>query len=367
MQSTIEYKCPHCGGKLEFDAATQNMSCPYCDSEIDISALKQSQEELGFSGRDDDMQWERTAGQEWSAEEAAAMNVYVCKSCGGEIITDSTTGATHCPYCGNPVVMSEKFSGALRPDMVIPFSVTKEQAKQALKKHYEGKKLLPKIFRDENHLDEIKGVYVPFWLFDADARADISYEMTNTRTWSDSDYNYTERSVYSAFRQGSLSFSSVPVDGSSKMPDDMMESIEPFDVTKAVPFNTAYLSGFMADKYDVDDYQSVSRANERIKRSTEDNFRNTVTGYDTVNVKDSSVALSNSKAKYALYPVWLLTTTFKDKQYLFAVNGQTGKIVGDLPVDNKLARKLRILYTLGIGAASWAVLYILFIMGVLPL
>lgn len=367
MQATLEYKCPHCGGKLEFDAATQNMRCPFCDSEIDIAALRQSEAELGISAQADEMEWNHAEKQQWSEQESANMNVYVCKSCGGEIIADQTTGATHCPYCGNPVVLTSKFSGALRPDYVIPFSVTKEQAKQALRKHYEGKKLLPKIFKDENHLDEIKGVYVPFWLFDANAQADISYEMVNTKMWSDSKYNYTERSVYSAFRQGSISFSSVPVDGSSKMPDDMMESIEPFDVSKAVPFNAAYLSGFLADKYDVDDFQSVARANERIKRSTEDNFRNTVMGYDSVTVKDSHVSLSNPKAKYALYPVWLLTTSFRDKQYLFAVNGQTGKIVGDLPVDNKLARKLKLIYTLGIGAASWIVLYILFMMGALPL
>ena len=362
----LEYKCPNCGGDLEFDAATQNMLCPYCDSEIDIAGLVQHEQELGFSGQADNMKWDSSENTQWAPGERDSMNVYVCKSCGGEIIADETTGATHCPYCGNPVVMTSKFSGELRPDCVIPFSVTKEQAIAALQKHYEGKKLLPKIFKDKNHLEEIKGVYVPFWLFDANSKADISYEMTTTRTWSDSDYRYTERSVYSGFRQGSVDFLNVPVDGASKMPDDLMESIEPFDAAQAVPFSTAYLSGFMADKYDVDDSSSVERANKRIKSSTEACFKDTVQGYDSVSVKDSCVNLTNSKAKYALYPVWLLTTKFQNKQYLFAVNGQTGKIVGDLPIDGGLVKKYKLLYTLLFGAASYAILLILHLRGMLP-
>lgn len=366
MSVLLEFKCPHCGGKLEFDAATQNMKCPYCDSEIDVKAVQSSEQEQAASAQADEMNWNDIAGQQWAPGETDSMNVYVCSSCGGEIIADETTGATHCPYCGNPVVMTSKFSGKLKPDLVLPFSVTKEEAKAALKKHYNGKKLLPKIFSSANHLDEIKGVYVPFWLFGGDAYADISYNMQNKKMWSDSDYNYTETSYYSACRSGSISFENVPVDGATKMPDDLMESIEPFDISQAVPFSTAYLSGFLADKYDVDETQSLPRANKRIKKSTEMSFRDTVRGYDSVSVNDSHVVLSNSKAKYALYPVWLLTTTFENKKYLFAVNGQTGKIVGNLPIDKKLVKKYKLLYTLAFGAASYIVLFILYIMGVLP-
>lgn len=339
------------------------MKCPYCDSELDIEALQQNEELLNQMSGEDNMVWENTAGGQWEYGETDGMMVYTCKSCGGEIIADETTGATHCPYCGNPVVMTSNFSGALKPDYVIPFKITKEQAKDALKRHYEGKKLLPSIFKSENHLDEIKGVYVPFWLFDAMSNANISYDMQKTRVWADSNFTYTETSHFAGFRQGSVQFVNVPVDGSTKMPDDMMESIEPFDFSEAVPFNTAYLSGFMADKYDVDDVNSADRANSRIKSSTEEIFKNTVEGFGSVQVKSSSISLSDSKAKYALYPVWLLTTTFENKQYLFAVNGQTGKIVGDLPIDNKLANRYKLLYTLIGGVAAYAGLMILGLIG----
>lgn len=310
----------------------------------------------------DDMQWESTAGNEWESGETDGLRTYVCKSCGGEIVGDETTGATSCPFCGNPVVMMGQFSGALKPDYVIPFKLDKKAAKEALKKHYQGKRLLPKVFKDANHIDEIKGIYVPFWLFDADANADIRYKATRTSHWSDSDYNYTKTDYYSIWRSGSLGFCGVPVDGSSKIENDLMESIEPFDFSQAVDFQTAYLAGYLADKYDVDAEQSIVRANERIKTSTEQAFQSTVQGYVTVIPEYSGVRLSNTNAKYALYPVWILNTSWNGKQYTFAMNGQTGKLVGDLPLDKSALMKWRIALTGIVGAAAFLISYLLWLL-----
>ena len=192
---------------------------------------------------------------------------------------------------------------------------------------------MPKSFQSDSYIEEIKGVYVPFWLFDADADAHIRYRATRVRHWSDSKYNYTETSYYMIKRDGSLGFERVPVDGSSKMPDDLMESIEPYMSEDAVDFQTAYLSGYLADRYDVTSEQSIDRANQRIKNSTEQAFAETVKGYTTVIPENTSIQLSNGKISYALYPVWLLSTQWQGKTYTFAMNGQTGKFVGDLPVD----------------------------------
>nr|WP_303242358.1 hypothetical protein [uncultured Blautia sp.] len=336
MSDINEYKCPSCGGAIEFDSHSQKMKCPYCDTEFDLETLKKYDEQLSREAeqKDDISDWQTDPGKQWQEGETDGMNVYTCKSCGGEIVSDENTGATSCPYCGNPVILTERFRGALRPDMVIPFKLDKKAAKEAYYKHIKGRPLLPKVFRRENHIDEIKGIYVPFWLFDADVAADARYKATKVRTWSDSDYDYTETSYYSVDRSGNMSFVSVPVDGSSRMPDDLMESIEPYKVADAVEFQTAYLSGYLADKYDVDAQQSTDRARERMKESAQDVLRDTVKGYASVIPENTNVRISGGDAKYALYPVWILNTTWRGKKYIFAMNGQTGRMTGDLPVDN---------------------------------
>ena len=154
----------------------------------------------------------------------------------------------------------------------------------------------------------------------------------------------------------------MPVDGSTKMDDALMESIEPYDFSGAVDFQTAYLAGFLADKYDVDSEQSIERANERIKKSTENAFASTVQGYSTVIPESTSIRLQNGKAKYALYPVWLLNTTWNGQRYTFAMNGQTGKFIGDLPLDKSAYKKWLFGLTGLIGAAVFAVSYLLWLL-----
>ncbi len=328
-----EYKCPCCGGAIAFDSGAQKMKCPYCDTEFEMETLADYDKAL-HEEKTDSLEWKAASTESW--QEADGMRRYVCQSCGGEILGDESTAATACPFCGNPVVMMEQFAGDLKPDCVIPFKLDKKAAMAALKKHYNGKKLLPKAFKDENHLKEIRGLYVPVWLFDAEADADMRFKATQVRMWSDSKYDYTQTNHFALSRSGQMEFVCIPVDGSSKMDDAMMESIEPYDFSQAVDFQTAYLAGYLADRYDVDAEASIPRANERVKRSAEDAIAATVSGYTTVVPDYSSIQLRKGQTRYALYPVWLLNTKWKDKTYTFAMNGQTGKFVGDLPMDKGL-------------------------------
>lgn len=356
-----EYKCPCCGGSIEFDAKTQNMKCPFCATQFDIKTLEEYACETE-NDRESEMNWNTSAGLEWDEKESASLDTYICKSCGGEIICEHTTAATACPYCSNPVILKENVSGTLKPDLVIPFKIDKNTAIETLRSYYGKKKLLPKVFSDKNRIKEVKGVYVPFWLYDANAEANIRYRATRVRTWADSNYYYTETSFWSVIRDGSLAFSKVPVDGSEKMQDELMESIEPFDYSDAVDFNTAYLSGFLADKYDVSSEESIKRANERIKKSTEDAFNSTVLGYATVIPEHTSIRLCDGHAKYALFPVWLLNTEYEGKTYTFAMNGQTGKTVGDLPLDRGAYIKWFAALTAVTAAASFLISYLVWLL-----
>ena len=331
MSTIMEYKCPKCGGSIEFNTEAQKLKCPYCDTEFDHEVLKIYDAEL-HSSNQDDIEWTNEE-KNWGEGEQDGLFTFVCNSCGGEIIGDENTASTKCPFCDSPVILKGRFEGDYKPDFVIPFKLDKKAAKEKFKQHLVGKKLLPSVFKSENHIDEIKGMYVPFWLFDADVDAHLKYRGKKLRTWSDANYNYTETRHYSIIRKGTVGFENVPVDGSSKLADDLMESIEPFDFSQAVDFQTACLAGYMADKYDVTSDETKQRARKRIRITTENLFRNTISGFNSVASDGGSVNLSDGKIKYVLYPVWVLNTTWNGQKYTFAMNGQTGKFVGNLPMD----------------------------------
>lgn len=360
MSELKEFECPCCGGAIEFNIEIQKPKCPYCDTEFELKTLEDYDDDIR-SGGDEKLDWETAAGAEWEEGETEGMRVYICRSCGGEIIGDDTLAASKCPYCDNNIVIKGQFAGDLKPDYVIPFKLDKKAAKEAYLRHVTGKKLLPKVFKDRNHIDEIKGLYVPFWLFDSDADADARYRATKVHSWSDPNYIYTKTSFFSISRKGDIGFEKIPVDGSTKMADELMESIEPFDFSGAVDFQTAYLAGYIADKYDVGSEESVSRANERVRKTAEAAFAETVKGYTTVRPEAVNVRLTNGSAKYALYPVWILNTTWEDKKYTFAMNGQTGKFVGDLPLDKKAYKKWLFGLTGAIGAAAFILSWLIWL------
>lgn len=360
MSTILEQKCPNCGGAVEWSAGVQKLVCPFCDTEFELPPEPQEAPSAPVVGGEDNINWQ-SQGADWQPGETEGMGVYVCNSCGGEIVADASTGATTCPYCDNPVVMKGQFSGGLKPDLVIPFKYDKKAAKEALIKHISSKKMVPKIFKDRNHIEEIKGVYVPHWLFNGTAVAEASFNAERVRSWSDSNYKYTEKEYFNCFRSGNLDFKNVPVDGSSKMDDTLMESIEPFDASEGKPFNTAYLAGYLADKYDVDINASIPRANERVKNSIVSALEKSVREgmYSLVTPLDSNVNIANGTYTYALYPVWILNTTWDGKKYVFAMNGQTGKFVGDLPVDKKAFWKKVAALTAPLSVVAYLVLWAL--------
>lgn len=331
MAILLEYKCPSCGGALSFDSGVQKLKCPYCNTTLTVEALRELDRSLQAE-KPQHTTWHNEPTTQWTEADNAQLHSYVCQSCGGEIVAEATTAATHCPYCDNPVVVTERLAGLLKPDLVIPFQLDKNAAVAALQNHLKGKHLLPKAFKTQNRLEKIQGVYVPFWLFDAKVDADIRYRGTRVRHWSDANYNYTRTSYYSLFRSGSLRFAQVPVDGSAKIDNALMESIEPYDMRKAVDFQTAYLAGYLADKFDVSVEECEGRANERIRVSTENYFASTTAGYLSVVPENANLRYWDNQVKYALLPVWLLTTRYNGKLFTFAMNGQTGKFVGNLPI-----------------------------------
>ena len=378
MAETTTYQCPNCSGRLSFNSQVGKLKCEFCESEFtpeeveriyaerqamaDANAAKEQKREQAAAAeaaiaageqppvqpaqqtRGQDVQNAAVQGEDpidtylrnahWDNLAEEQLRSFNCSSCGAQILVDQVTAVTHCPYCGNNAVVPGQLSDMLKPDFVIPFKLDRDAAIAALKKYYVGKKFLPNDFTAGNHIEEIQGVYVPFWLYSGTGEADVSFEATNSRTWSVKDNMYTETDHFLVEREGVMSFYRVPVDGSTKMPDAHMDAIEPFDYSEMVPFSVAYLPGYLTDRYDQGVKTCEKRANSRVENTCVDTLRGTVQGYMTVDLKSSNSRLNLNDVAYALLPVWMLHTKYNGQDYLFAMNGQTGRLVGDLPIDH---------------------------------
>ena len=348
MPSQItNYQCPACTGPLRYDGGSGKLVCDYCGSAFTVQEIeKLYQEKLDQAEAAGVAQAAKEEAQAASAAEAAqigaedpewdlaqaGMKAYTCPSCAAELICDATTAATSCPYCGNPTVVPAQFHGMLKPDYILPFKLDKEAAKKALRAFYKGKRLLPRAFTTDNHIEEIKGVYVPFWLFDGQGDADLNFTATRVSTHRSGDYQVTVTDHYAVRRAGTVDFHRIPTDSSSKMPDAHMDAIEPFDFSELKPFSTAYMPGFLAERYDVDVAECEKRARRRAGNTTEQVIANTVRGYSSVTPVGKNVFMRRSAVSYVMLPVWMLSTRWNGKSFLFAMNGQTGKLIGDLPV-----------------------------------
>lgn len=354
-----EYKCPNCGGAVKFDSSIQKMKCPYCGTEFEIAALEDYQKELEGAAKDD-FDWNaKEAGKTWEEGELDDLSQGSCPSCGAELLGGANTVATVCPCCGNAQIVERRLEGLLKPDYVIPFKLEKKAATDALKNFYEGKRLLPDLFKEENRVNSIQGMYVPFWLFDARAHGRIRYRASRIHAWSDRNYDYSKTDFYSVVRDGSLDFARVPVDGSEKMDDSYMDSVEPFDYSQIKDFEKPFLAGYTAEKYDVDAETSKARAGLRIKTTLEREFAGSVMGYASVTPESSALSVESGKVSYALFPVWILNTKYQKENYLFLMNGQSGRLIGRLPADPGKSWKYRLMFTGIFGAVFTAIIQLL--------
>ena len=346
MKNTLDHKCPKCNAVLKFDPHGQNWKCEYCRSEFDLKEILEYEEK------------NNKVLEESSKEETNSMDIYICNNCGAQIVADENTSTTSCVYCKNTAILKNKLQGEFNPDYLIPFRHTKQDAIDSFKKLGKGKILMPRAFNDPKNINEMSGIYIPFWLYDYDADGVIEANCNKIITWTSGNYVYTKTDTYLATRGGKMSFDNVPVDGSKRFENDIMNSIEPFDYKDLKDFNYSYLSGFLSEKYDVTKEEAEDDAIKRVKSSFTNEMKNDIRGYNTVLVKSENINLNNKKNSYVLLPVWMLNIKYKEKIYTFAMNGQTGKLIGNIPIDKKKAVIVWSLVFIAISLVVFLVLYL---------
>ncbi|QWW19769.1 ATP-binding protein [Schaalia sp. 19OD2882] len=387
----IQYKCPACAAPIEFDAGSGKMKCGYCLSVFEVAEverfnLDQARAEQARSARtpatvgvstgspqtptppsspmdapDDpaasqDPASDPPAQGHWAGGQAgylepgdlAGMQPMICNSCGAEIIADPQTISTRCGFCNNTFIAADRLARTRVPDFVIPFALDKKAMLAAFKKATEGKFLLPRTFRDEHYLSQATGAYLPYWFHDGTVHGTITFRAEKRRQWEDSRAIHTEVREYLVQRSGSVDFRALPVCGTSKLEAARSEGVEPFRAEECQPFATPYLSGYAASAYDIEAEATVQRADTRAHESLQRLLEDCVRGYDSARVVDSNVQVDRSAIWYVLLPVWLIVIGYDGKDHPFAINGQTGEVVGTFPISKGKLRALNWGFFLGI-------------------
>lgn len=327
----LDNKCPACGAKITFNPVNQKWDCGYCGSKFD---LKDMQKYNNASSEAVNEQSNVSTSSVVVAEGGGNIDVYRCKNCGAEIMADETTTSTFCLYCGSTAILKDKINSGRVPNYIIPFKNVKDDAVEAFKKLTKKRPLTPKCFKDPKNIEKITGVYIPFWAYDLEASGTVQFEGEDSKTWSDDEYYYTKIDKYDVRKSGRMEFDKVLSDASSRFSDDLMDSLEPFDFKQLTEYNHAYLSGFLAEKYDVDENVGLERASGRTNDTAVSLMKNTVR-HHVVRVINNQVSVARKNTYYILLPVWMVSIKYKDKNHIFAMNGQTGKLIGDIPIGVK--------------------------------
>lgn len=322
----LDNKCPSCGAMIKFSPKEQKWVCEYCGSKFTLEEMQQhknaSAKEVNQASIID------------KKIKVVQADVYRCKSCGAEIIADANTTATFCVYCGNTAILKERIQDGRVPDLIIPFKKVKEDATCAFEKLVKSKPLVPKAFKSKKNIEKIMGIYIPFWAYDFDVRGTAEFQATDIKTWSDFRNRYTKTDRFSVVCDGIMSYDKVLADGSSRFPDDLMDSLEPFEYKDLTPYNHAFLAGFLSEKYDVEENVAEKRAQQRTEKTSVSLLQETIRHQQSTLLKHN-LSIKKEKSNYILLPVFMVSIKYRDKMYIFAMNGQTGKIVGELPLGIK--------------------------------
>ncbi|MBR1772112.1 MAG: hypothetical protein IJ747_08800 [Lachnospiraceae bacterium] len=300
------FKCANCGGNVVYSPEKKKMVCPYCESE--------ESQQIQYAGY---------------------KQITICPDCSGEVPVDEFTAATQCPYCSNYLILDERVEGAFLPKQMIPFRMGKETCKKALREKFGKQIFAPTDFLSEARLNSMEGTYVPFWFFDYDVNAIYSGEGRKVRSWTSGSTEYTETSYYDVRRNMDITYQNIPVDASIPMPDPVMDLMEPYDYQELSDFDPKYLSGFYAERFNLTAEQLKARADQKMRADTAELLKAEVSGYSGVTEKENVSCIRREEASYGLLPVWKYNYTYNGQDYPFYVNGQTGKIVGTVPLSTK--------------------------------
>lgn len=295
------FKCKNCGASALYEPSKKSMYCPHCEG-IDTEYIVQEG------------------------------SITQCGNCGAPITIGQYTSSDRCIHCGSSIVFDERIEGQFRPNLILPFKINKDMAVEALNKEFNKRTFTPASFLSEKSLNNMRGIYVPFWMYDYMSHYDFRGQGTKVRTWTSGNTEYIETSYYDVIRQMEADFDKIPVDASIAMDDGEMDLMEPYTYEELEGFDPKYMSGFFGEVFNQGADELEERAKMKAKSASEELMQQSLSGYNTMKAVHKNLNIERNGLYYALMPVWMYQYDYRGESYRFHVNGQTGKVVGKTPV-----------------------------------
>ena len=309
MNNTVIEKCPSCGENMFFNTSNQLWECNYCkrnDSYNEIQGIVPETSIKNFV-------------------------TYKCCGCGVEIIGGNDAIYMKCSFCGCDDIKKEPLLNDAAPNYVLPFKINKDEAASCFSKLLSGKFLASRKFKKICDVNEIFGIYVPFWVYDLEVNGEVEFEASDLNFWKDNNFKYAKTSRYSIRKSGHLDFNKVLVDASVNLSSEVMDYLEPYDFSDIVLYDSSYLTGYFIDRYDIDAKSGVDMVSSELKNISIDMIQRTVEHQNVAVVRDG-LMVSSKYTNYVLLPVWMVNVNYKGKKHMFLLNGQTGKVFGNVVI-----------------------------------
>lgn len=310
-------QCSNCGAGLRFDIASQQLVCDNCDSHFNPDEFSRT-----------------TAADEDNNPSELEVTLFSCPNCGGEIASTDEEAAEYCLYCGSFVTLNSRLTRMKVPGSILPFSKTVEECRESYKKMIRRKLYAPKEFRDPSFIEGFKGIYIPYWVYDYNYGPEISLKgSTEDRK---GDYIYKRHFDINCEVEGKLE--GISYDASSTFDDNISHNLSPFASSKLRPFNPSYMFGFYADTADVRESLYTAYADE----TAQDDIWKRITANPEIKAghpdRPEKTRFENAfnltrTCRLAMLPVWFLTWRKDDRVAYSAVNGDSGEIYSEVPVD----------------------------------
>ena len=312
------YKCSKCGGYMNFDASSGKLRCLSCKQE-EVVENYESQFEAYACHDENNVYQDNEARQ------------YLCRQCGSVIITDNRSAVSDCPFCGNQTSLGERLSGEEAPARVIPFKISEKEAARAFKKWCRKLPFSPQDFPKGQEVRKVIGIYFPVMCYDLRAQGEVLVDALHRKKLSTEEDVREEVSHYHLYRRNDLVFRQMSVSNSGNVSDSLLDQLSPYDFQQAEVFSPVHLSRHFAEKNVKSSAEVFPIAEKKTMQYVEEHILNSIHDYEEAAIDEKKYQIGKSSSKYVLLPVWMVKYDCGNGEYIFAMNGQTGKIAIDPP------------------------------------